>query len=161
MGEKGRSLRLLALALVTLVIAGFPPAHAAATAVVQVSNFRFCPDRPFPCDPADQSYLADPTKDGAPLVAQYNPIPVTTVHRGDKIRWYYVDAICDAISGCPGHVVDFVGSKGQPPKLKARTPKQQFIFNVPKDWPLGYHPYRCTLNSHYAFGMTGVVNVVP
>jgi plastocyanin len=153
-----RRLLLLVTVLTQGAIAGAPPARADGPTIL-ISNFRFCGNRPFPCDPADMVYVPDPNT-GAPAVPVYIPFGVVNVKPGDIVTFLYNDSICDAISGCPGHQVQFVDGplvNGSPIKTDGGT----ITFTVPADWQPGADkPYFCPVGgAHYKLGMTGMLHV--
>jgi plastocyanin len=153
-------MRRLVCVLLLLPAVGLAPAHAATTVKVQLSNFRFCADSASACTPADIAYAPDLTKGGVPLAEQYNPNAVITAHRGDTVQWRYADTGgCDAISICPGHEVR-LASGTVVGYMTARNGVEYVRYTIPLNAHTGYLPYRCTINQHYQYGMTGVLNVL-
>jgi plastocyanin len=153
----------LAVLILAVPLGAAAPGHA-ATVTIDVSNFRFCPTAP--CLPTDVVYVRNPTGNG--LIWQ-NALAATLifrteVHPGDTVVWTYKDALCDAISGCPGHAVCFENLTAEGDCgtriLDARKGEVTVSFTVPsitKDKKL--LRYFCNVNNHYAFGMTGALLV--
>lgn len=146
---------------VAAVTASFAPARAAGVRIL-VSNYRFCIERPIPCDPLDVGYAPD--ADGQPLAEQYSPITTATVKPGDTVTFVYADQACDTAAfllgdqGCKGHDVRIVGGAllQRLHALKTET----LTFTVPQTATPGtVIPYFCPVDDHYRGGMTGALRV--
>jgi plastocyanin len=157
----------LRMTLATLILAvplGGTAPSSAATIKLDVSNFRYCAAAP--CLPTDFVYVRNPTGNGmiwdnalaATLVFR------TEVHPGDTVTWTYKDALCDAISGCPGHAVCFENGTAEGDCgtriLGARKGAVSVSFTVPTNTKnRTLLRYFCNVNSHFVFGMTGTLLV--
>ncbi|HVL33935.1 MAG TPA: hypothetical protein VM600_10195 [Actinomycetota bacterium] len=144
------------VALLAVVTSAMPA--RAATVRILVSNYRFCIERPFPCDPLDIGYVPGPN--GAPLVEQYSPITTATIRPGDRVVFVYADAACDALAalGCVGHDVQFVGGPLLPRLRAGQKDTAEFVYEG--GLAVGtVLPYFCPLQGHYQSGMTGALRV--
>jgi hypothetical protein len=165
------AMRLRSAALVLAVIAPLSllgPAKASTRPRVVnlvINNFRFC--RAAPCGPLDTAYLRNPN--GGSLLD--NPNAIITVKAGSIIRWTYQDKDppgCDFIDfgpvNCPGHEVRFengtAGGGKQIGYMRARTSSPQVItFTVPLRYAGRTIHYFCNINNHWAFGLTGILQI--
>jgi plastocyanin len=148
----------IGLALACMVTVGMPLTAQAAKAPklnLVIDNFRFCSAAP--CTPLDAGYARTDT---GPVSGTDNPLATINVKRGTTVVWTYMDSSCDAISGCPGHNINFENGytgvkKGFAPSNKG--PKTITVKITQK--PGTTIRYFCTVNGHYMLGMTGILHV--
>lgn len=154
---RARARALLVVALLGTASAIQLPAEGAEIRML-ISNFRFCIERPFPCDPLDVGYVPGP--DGAPLVPVYSPIVTPGVRPGDVVTWVYADTTgCDLFDpGCAGHEVRFPDGT-QVGFAAARSGATTITWQVPEGLAPGTYPYFCAINNHYLSGMTGALRI--
>ena len=151
-----RQRSMLAMVACALVLLGIGlPARAATEHRILMSDFRFCPERPFPCDPLDVGYAASPTDPGTALGSQYSPITTVAVHPGDVITWVYSEPLCDAGVFCPPHDAILGDGTVATPDLKGGTAS----YTIPLDAPAGVITFHCKY--HAGFGMNGALQVAP
>ena len=162
-------LRLILCFLLLAFPLGSAVPSRAATLDLTISNFRFCEGES--CLPIDFVYIRNPTGNG--LIHQ-NALAATIIFRkvvapGDTVVWTYRDAICDAITGCPGHSVCFengtvegdCGAPAVPERFAAaRSGPVTVTYTVPATTKRGtLLRYFCNVNDHYLFGMTAALLV--
>lgn len=144
-------LAILALAVVATAV----PSQAVTGHNVLMSNFRFCNERPFPCDPADVGYVGNPAAGNAPAAPVYSPITTTNVKPGEWITWIYDEPLCATGLFCPPHNVTFTdGSFISRDVAVSRTTAS---YLVPEDAKAGTITYFCKY--HAGAGMNGVIVV--
>ena len=174
-----RAGRLLMAALAVCVATLLAPAAAARasapatrpaitypppTTLLEISRFRYCNNAP--CDPDAQGYVRSPS---GPIPGTDNPAGVIRIIPGRRVTWTYADDLCDSATAppldCPGHEVRLENGtpEGSAPLgyLPARSGPVSFEWYVPKDAKPGtLIRYFCSVKNHYAFGLTGVLEVV-
>ena len=141
-----------------LLLAGFGWAPARAATMehrILMSDFRFCPERSFPCDPLDIGYAASPTDPGTALGGQYSPITTITVHPGDVITWVYSEPLCENGVFCPPHDAILGDGTVATPDLKAAGTAS---YTIPLGTPAGVITFHCKY--HAGVGMNGALQVV-
>jgi len=151
-----RTARFLIAAAALVCVGALAPAQAAGP-TIDMSTFRSCPARAFPCDPLDIGYVSAPGST-SPAVEQYSPITTVKVKAGDVVTWTYNDSACDAIQVCPGHDVGFTNSALPPTSTGSTITKHAITWTVPAGLAAGtYLPYYCSL--HAPFGMNGALQI--
>jgi plastocyanin len=138
------------------LVAAVAPARAASTNYrVLMSNFRYCPERPFPCDPLDVGYPGG--ADNKPAADQYSPITTVSVKRGDTVTWIYDEPLCGAGAFCPPHNVVWAnGSLANSDDIKSQG--VTFTVTIPDDAARGAtYAYYCRY--HAPFGMNGALRL--
>jgi hypothetical protein len=157
----------LLLAIITPVAVLIPAGATTTPPKVNlvINNFRYC--RAAPCGPLDSGYIRSPL--GGSLLD--NPNAVITVKAGSIVRWVYKDQSvpgCDMFSvgpvTCPGHEVRIENGTQNGGRLigfaRARSTKPQVItFTVPRSYAGRTIRYFCNLNNHWAFGLTGILQI--
>ncbi len=130
-----------------------------------INSFRFC--KAAPCSLTDTAYVRSPL--GGSLFE--NTAAFITIKAGSIVRWTYKDTGtpgCDQFNvgpvSCPGHEVRLEnGTPGGGRQIgfaAARSSKPQTIsWYIPPDYAgLTIH-YFCNINMHWAFGLTGVLQI--
>lgn len=154
-----RKMTVLAAASVLLAVAApMTTAHAAAKppkVKLSISNFRYCSEES--CNPFQFGYVRT---DSGPIPGTDNPQGTITVKRGSIVIWTYRDSTCDGLGGCPGHNIYFENG-GTGKKIGAvpahKGPKTITTKIMQKSGTT--IRYFCTVNGHYMFGMTGIIQV--
>jgi len=162
-------LRGIALALAVVApLALLAPAGASTRRRIPVVNlainsFRYC--KTAPCDITDTAYLRSPLGG----VLYENKDAFITIKAGSIVRWTYKDTGtpgCDEFNfgpvNCPGHEVRLENGTPGGGKLigfaAARSSKLQTIsWYIPLNYAGRTIHYFCSINNHYAFGLTGVL----
>jgi hypothetical protein len=164
MRVRGIALGLAVLApLALLAPAGATTRRPIPVVNLVINSFRYC--KTAPCGATDTAYLRSPLGG----VLYENTASFITIKAGSIVRWTYKDTGtpgCDQFNfgpvNCPGHEVRLENGTPGGGRLigfaAARSSKPQAIsWYIPPDYAgLTIH-YFCSINNHYAFGLTGVL----